>query len=73
VGKFKLADSRDAGHAMAAPAPAAPSRNPQRAPQPVKPAAKMEPALAGANGHARNGHAHNGHAARPELDGFEEF
>jgi hypothetical protein len=33
----------------------------------------MEPALAGANGHARNGHAHNGHAARPELDGFEEF
>jgi hypothetical protein len=33
----------------------------------------MEPAVAGANGHARNGHAHNGHAARPELDGFEEF
>jgi methyl-accepting chemotaxis protein len=74
VGKFKLAESRPARPAAAA----ASVRAASPVPEPVKvQAATPEAVLAGANGHARNGHARNGHAnghaARPEIDGFEEF
>ena len=74
VGTFKVDTHWTARVAAAAIPPAPPAGAPKPAPEPVKaPAPKMQPALAGSNGHAHNGHAHNGYAAPSDIDGFEEF
>ena len=71
VGKFRIADTRQTGRAIASVRGAEPAREDANVPAPKAPRAH-----AGTNGHAHNrhasnGHGRNGHGAAP--DGFEEF